>query len=251
MKRISSSKILLGALAISLVATSISAYVILKPRRTWKKPPTVIVDNSGQASIDDPGGQKDHGRDETIMAINSAWNGAVAGVVNAVPGPVDGVWALGDGTPMLSFEDPSGACTGNCLAATFTGFFTVGRGPKRIVDADIVTNANFQWTSETEPDGCSDEFFIEGVHVHEVGHVLGFDHSNVSGATMFPSVSLCNNGPADLSQDDIDGILDLYGDGDGGNGGGCELAPKGASCNINDDCCSGKCRGPSNNKSCK
>ncbi len=46
--------------------------------------------------------------------------------------------------------------------------------------------------------------------VHEVGHVLGIGHSNVSGATMFPSVSACNNGPASLEADDRAAINDLY-----------------------------------------
>jgi hypothetical protein len=32
----------------------------------------------------------------------------------------------------------------------------------------------------------------------------------VSGATMFPSVSACNNGPASTEADDENGINDLY-----------------------------------------
>lgn len=31
-----------------LVAGTVSAYVLLSPRRTWDSPPTVIVDNRGQ-----------------------------------------------------------------------------------------------------------------------------------------------------------------------------------------------------------
>ena len=123
---------------------------------------------------------------------------------------------------MLNFEDPTGQCDGSCLAATFTGFYEQqGRGRNRtyrIVDADIVTNTAYDWTSTSEPDGCSNEFYIEGVQVHEIGHALGLGHSNVSGATMFPSVSACNNGPATTEADDNAGIVDLYGlDGGGGS----------------------------------
>ena len=207
------------------------------------------VDNV--ASINDGDG----GVLATVSAIksNQAWNGAGAGtVINAQAGSVAD-WQLGDGVPMLNFRDPERACKGSCLAATFTGFDEQRNdGSYRIFDADIVTNTRYSWTSEDENDGCSSEFFIEGVQVHEAGHVLGLGHTNVSGATMYPSVSSCNNGPATIEQDDEDGIDALYGG--GGPGGGdppCDLGRKGEPCSSDADCCSGKCRGPSGNKTCK
>jgi hypothetical protein len=111
---------------------------------------------------------------------------------------------------MLNLRDPLGACTGSCLAATFTGFFQRrSNGTVRIVDADIVTNPRLNFASAGEP--CSgSEFRIEGVMVHEVGHLLGLGHTNVSGATMFPSVSACNNAPASTAADDEAAIRDLY-----------------------------------------
>ena len=193
---------------VCLVAGSVSAYVLLSPRRTWDGAPNVIVDNRGQASI----ASTDMGRNATRNAIVStaAWNGAGSGtVVNATVGSVSG-WRLGDGIPMLNFRDPQGACTGNCLAATFTGYYTQrSNGTWRIYDADIVTNTAHNWADAG--DACSGtEFRIEGVMVHETGHLLGLGHSSVSGATMFPSVSACNNGPATIETDDRNGINDLY-----------------------------------------
>lgn len=224
---------------LTLFAGALSAYVLLNPRRTWSSPPTYIVDDRGQASVND----NDGGLAETIAAID-AWNGTEAGtVIDAQAGDVSD-FTLGDNVPMLNFEDPTGQCTGSCLAATFTGFYTqTGKGPNRvttIVDADIVTNTAFDWTVVGETGGCSgSEFFLEGVQVHETGHGLGLGHSNVSGATMFPSVSSCNNGPASLSADDIAGIVDLYG---GGGGGSCDLGQKGDVCTAHNQCCSGNCR---------
>ena len=191
-----------------LVAGSVSAYVLLSPRRTWDSDPNVRVDSRGQASIS----SSDMGRNATRNAITSsaAWNGAGAGtVVNATVASVSG-WRLGDGIPMLNFRDPQGVCTGNCLAATFTGFFNQrSNGTWRIYDADIVTNAARNWADAGE--ACSGtEFRIEGVMVHEVGHLLGLGHTSVSGATMFPSVSACNNGPATTEADDEAAIRDLY-----------------------------------------
>lgn len=250
----------LGSCAL-LVSSVVSAYVLLKPTRSWESPPVnYTVDNNGIASI----GDSDGGVTATVNAINSnvAWNGAGSGtVVNAESGSVAG-FKLGDNLPMLNFEDPTGACDGNCLAATFTGFyeqFGRGRNAKAYIrDADIVTNTAYNWTSESEPDGCSGEFFIEGVQVHEIGHGLGLGHTNVPGATMYPSVSSCNNGPADIAQDDIDGLLALYGSSDGGGdpgGGSCELpsgeGQPGDTCSANGDCCSGKCRGKPGAQTCR
>jgi len=243
--------ILTAFVSLTLLAVVTSAFVLLSPPRTWDSPPTYIVDNRGISSINDGDG----GVSATVAAIvsNAAWNGAGAGVViNAVAGSVAG-FTLGDGIPMLNFQDPINACTGNCLAATFTGFFsTRSDGTVRIDDADIVTNSGgFAWTSQNEDPGgagCSSEIYIEGVQVHETGHGLGLGHTNVSGATMFPSVAFCDNGPASIETDDANGILALY-VGGGGDGGGC--FPKGASCSVNSDCCSNKCRGRGGNRSCK
>ena len=248
MKRHTLTRPLALALIGLLAAGALSAYVLLSPQRTWDSAPTYIVDDRGMASITD----NDGGVSATVNAIksNQAWNGAGAGtVINAQAGSVAG-WQLGDGVPMLNFGDPERACKGSCLAATFTGFYQQrGDGSYRIFDADIVTNDRYAWTSEAENDGCSSEFYIEGVQVHETGHGLGLGHTNVAGATMYPSVSSCNNGPATIEADDEAGIDALYG------GGGppdppCSLAQKGDPCSSDAECCSGKCRGGAN-KTCK
>lgn len=253
MNRIQASTLSLALVAGLLVASGLTAFVLLDPPRTWDSTAQYVIDQNGSASVTD----SDGGVSAVVNAINSnqAWNGAGSGtVINAQAGDASGI-TLGDGIPMLRFDDPFHVCTGNCLAATFTGFFEDrSDGTTRITDADIVTNTRFDFTTESEPDGCSSEFFIEGIQVHETGHGLGLGHTDVSGATMFPSVSSCNNGPATIEQDDADGINALYsGDGGtgGGGGGGCSLGQKGDPCSSDADCCSNKCRGPSGGKTCK
>jgi hypothetical protein len=249
---------MLASGAALLFSGSLSAYVLLSPERAWDSAPTMIVDDRGQSTITD----SDGGVSATVNAIesNQAWNGAGSGtVINAEAGSVAG-WQLGDGIPMLNFTDPEHVCNGNCLAATFTGFYeNRGDGTYRIYDADIVTGSRWDFTSTSEFDGCLGEFFIEGVMVHEVGHVLGLGHTDVSGATMYPSVSSCNNGPASTEQDDEDGLYALYGggggsgDGGGSSGGGasCDLGQKGDSCSADNECCSGKCRGKPESETCR
>ncbi|HEX6900365.1 MAG TPA: matrixin family metalloprotease [Thermoanaerobaculia bacterium] len=193
----------------ALVVSSASAYVLLSPRRTWDGAMNVTVDNRGASSITDIDG----GATATVGAItaNIAWNGAGTGTrVTAQKGSVSS-WRLGDGIVMLNFRDPQRACKGTCLAATFTGYYRQrSDGSYQIYDADIVTNTRYDWTSLAEADGCSSEFYIEGVMVHEVGHALGLGHSNVTGSTMYPSVSSCNNNPASTAADDNSAIQDLY-----------------------------------------
>jgi len=191
-----------------LVASSLFAYALLSPRRTWDSPPNIILDSRGIPSIAD----SDFGVTRTRNALlsSSSWNGAGTGTRFSVSvGSMTG-FSMGDGRPFLNFRDPVGACTGNCLAATFTGFYqSRGNGTYRITDADIVTNySGFNWASAGE--ACSSEIYVEGVMVHETGHLLGLAHSGVSGATMFPSVAFCDNGPSTLATDDRNAINDLY-----------------------------------------
>jgi hypothetical protein len=237
-----------------LVSGSLQAYVLLDPGRTWDSTPTYIVDDRGIATINDGDG----GVSATVNAImsNQAWNGAGSGtVIHAQVGSVAN-WQLGDGIPMLNFTDPVHACNGNCLAATFTGYYQYRNdGSVQIFDADIVTNTGrFEWTSESEPDGCSGEIYIEGVQVHETGHGLGLGHTDVEGATMYPSVAYCNNDPATTEQDDENGLNALYSGSSGGGDGGdvsCDLGQIGDSCSANGECCSGKCRGKPGSQQCR
>jgi hypothetical protein len=202
------TRFLAVALLLTLVAGSLSAYVLLSPRRTWDSPPNVIVDSRGNATIGDGSGGTTRIRNAIVSS--SAWNGAGTGTrLTASVGSISG-FTLGDGRPMLNLRDPIGACTSGCLAATFTGYYvTRPNGTRRITDADIVTNTanNLATLGET----CSgSEYYAEGIMVHEVGHQLGIGHSGTSGATMYPSVSPCNNGPATIENDDRNAINDLY-----------------------------------------
>jgi hypothetical protein len=203
---------LLGA----LTAGTATAYVLLSPSRTWNCPPDYTVDNTGLGSVADGDG----GGTRVVNAITAAtaWNGAGAGTLVKAHKGSTASFSLGDGIPMLKFSDPLAACTGSCLAATFTAYYSerqAGTGSYKIDDADIVTNSTgYSWSSQGEDPGgagCSNEVYVEGVMVHEVGHGLGLGHSAVAGSTMSPSVAFCDNGPATVEADDKNAIVALYG----------------------------------------
>jgi hypothetical protein len=204
MNRIKLQTGLMIVLLFCLGAGLLSAYTLLSPTRRWPSLPIhIIVDNRGLSSVSD--GDLGRTRTRNALVSTAAWNGAGLGtVITATMGSV-AAFRLGDGIVMLNFRDPVGVCTGSCLAATFTGYYSGGT----ITDADIVTNSTgHAWASAGE--SCSNEFYVEGVMVHEVGHVLGLGHSSVAGATMYPSVAYCNNGPATIEADDRNALNALY-----------------------------------------
>jgi Matrixin len=107
-----------------------------------------------------------------------------------------------DGTNLVLFRN---AANGNAIATTYYWYNSSG-----FVDADIVFwDGGFQFFAGTS--GCSNGFYIEDIAAHEFGHALGLGHSTVAAATMYPSVSSCNQSNRILDADDIDGILSLYG----------------------------------------
>ena len=178
-----------------VVADSASAYVLLSPRRSWASTPVnVPVYQNGNNSINDGSG----GVNAVVNAID------VWGMVNSNSTNQQAVRGSAPATIMLNTNGR--ICNGSCLAATLTGYYT----GNTIYDADVYTNTKYKFYSSGEADGCSGEFDIEGIMVHEVGHVIGIGHSNVTGATMYPSVSSCNANNRTLEPDDIAAKNDLY-----------------------------------------
>lgn len=56
----------------------------------------------------------------------------------------------------------------------------------------------------------SDKVDVESLSLHEIGHLLGLDHSTIEEAVMFPTLYLGVR-KTRLARDDLDGIKKLYG----------------------------------------
>jgi predicted Zn-dependent protease len=189
--------ILSFALTLMFVVVSaqpVMAYTLLSPRRRWASTPvTVRVYTVGNSTITDGDG----GVTATVNAIRT-W-----GIISSSTTGSAAVRGSAPATIMLNTN--GGVCTGTCLAATLTGYYS----GSTIYDADIYTNTSQPLYSSRES-GCSGEYDIDSIMTHEVGHVIGIGHSNVSGATMYPSISACNTAPRSLASDDIAARDDLY-----------------------------------------
>jgi len=236
----------------ALLPTTASAYVLLSPARRWfnaDTPHQVNVDNRGVSTV--TGGDPDHGVTAAVNAVKS-WNSGGVTVTASSSGNV--AYRQGDGISDIIFGDPLHICTGSCLAATLTGYYSTSitgtcgsLTVDTVNDADVAFNLSYDYTTPAQG-SCSNEIYLDSVVAHEVGHVIGLAHSANSGALMYATVAFCQD--KTQSSDDISGRNALYNctlvEGGGGN-----CTPAGGSCSVNGDCCSGSCKGKPGNKTCR
>lgn len=77
----------------------------------------------------------------------------------------------------------------------------------RFTEVDVRFNNAFRWQTSS---GCSNGYDLAGVSTHEFGHAVGLGHTNVNGATMYPSVAACDFSISSLANDDKAGYNAIY-----------------------------------------
>ncbi len=96
-----------------------------------------------------------------------------------------------------------------------------GKPLTRILEADIVFNDHMRFGTpqQTVAYGCFGTIDLQGVAMHEIGHLFGLDHSSenpyesdplLAEATMYYAVAPCEGGRAEPNSDDIAAITALY-----------------------------------------
>lgn len=206
-------RILFALLSTLILAGGVAyAFVLFNPPGKWLSTPRNIrISSTGHSTVNDGTG----GVNEIVGAIGASWNAASSGVTTTTVVANPPI-SIGDGISTMHFNVSGTGCSGSCLAVTFTPIAMSGSQVFNgitfggFTDSDIFFNTSAKFYSSSEADGCNREAHIESVAVHEVGHLLGLDHTPTSAATMFASTTLCSTNGETLAADDINGIQCIY-----------------------------------------
>ncbi len=112
-----------------------------------------------------------------------------------------------DGLHLVTFDedDDSGYFPLGSATVALTPVWFTGNGV--ITDADVLFNGrSFSFTTS----GAPGRFDVQDVATHELGHLLGLDHSGWAGGTMYPYVDPTVLLHRSLSADEVHGLRDCY-----------------------------------------
>ncbi len=209
---LNNNKTLIGIAMAGALSLGVAAHVRLiysgnGQELAWSNPANVsiVIQSVGSADVADSSDE---------MALRNAideWNNTTNTTARLVENTssaeqVRTDWSS-DSVHLMTFDEsnssgyfPSGS---GVVALTPLEFFTSGS----IIDADVLFNGkDFRFTT----DGTAGRFDIQDVATHELGHLLGLDHSGVAGATMYPYVDPTVILHRSLGMDDIHGLRDMY-----------------------------------------
>ncbi len=224
MRRLAWSALLL------LVTPSLLAFKLIQPPRAWKGEDLPVEFHVGEAI---PMGLSEDEKIDLLIASYDNWDQVRCSPLGGVySGPVNDADTEGFGHPemtILTFDYPGRDDLGSGpLAATVTHASNAilshaGQNFYRATAMNIIYNDGIRWGSPEDIEGasCAGEFDFVGVSTHEIGHGFGLGHSCdqgedcpdpvLRGATMFWSVSDCDNSQRIPNEDDTAGINTMYG----------------------------------------
>ena len=177
--------------SVALLAAVASTHVRLRNPSNgaelyWENPGSIGIVISSTGSDDLATGEHEPALRLAIEAWNRVGGSAATLVENTSPAARSRTDWQSDAVHMILFDEdnssgyfPQGSAT---VALTPVQFYSNGR----IADADVLFNGvGHQFTTRGE----FGAFDVQDVAAHELGHLLGLDHSGVVGATLYPYVS--------------------------------------------------------------
>ncbi len=204
----------LALLAVCLFAVAAMAHVRLhnpstKAELYWSNPSNVsiVINDAGSDDVDDASAEI------ALQNAIDAWNrvdGSEARLVeNTSPAQKGRTDWSSSSVHLMMFDETnsSGYFPNGSGTVALTPIWFYGNGT--ISDADVLFNGKgFNFTTQ----GGFGGFDIQDVATHELGHLLGLDHSGVVGSSMYPYVDPSVILHRSLSTDDEHGMRDMYPD---------------------------------------
>ncbi|MEE8142248.1 MAG: IPT/TIG domain-containing protein [Planctomycetota bacterium] len=108
-------------------------------------------------------------------------------------------------------DDSSGYFGGSSSIVAITPI-TFNTGTGQIIDADIIFNGDDHSFSTDKSAGTFD---VQSIATHEIGHLIGLDHTAILSSTMIPFAALARTHPRALTSDDEGGAGEIYAGGAG------------------------------------
>ena len=203
---------LLVALLVAYPCARLAAHVrLIHPTSgaalRWSSPTNVgiVIQQDGSDDLD--GGSHATALRLAIQEWNSATGTTATLVEDATAASRARTDWEADDVHLVLFDETnaSGFFPGLSSTVALTPVWFFGNG--LIQDADVLFNgAGFGFTTS----GVGGRFDVADVAAHELGHLLGLDHTGSSGGTMYPYVDPTVVLHRSLSQDELAGLRDAY-----------------------------------------
>src|SRR5262245_8116184 len=143
-----------------------------------------------------------------VHASFHTWETVASADIRFVYGGTTPVGGVGfDHMNVVSFSDTTAPLGSSTIAATFS-FFKRDAGTNNLVfdESDIVFNPTLNFSTSAE----DTKFDIQSVLTHEIGHLLGLDHSAMASSVMVPFGVTSQLDQRTLAYDDVAGVTEIY-----------------------------------------
>ena len=157
---------------------------------------------------------------DVFRAAFAAWQAVPTATINFTEGAATAATVTRgfDQINVISTNVTAADYASSAVGRTFTVFFDqdnvvdqFGRNVDfagQIVEADILFNPASLFSTDTTP--VAGRFDLQSVATHEIGHLLGLDHTSITSSVMFPTVTTGSSYARTLSVDEIAGVSTIY-----------------------------------------